>query len=423
MSKYAGYFKGNEILPIPEILQKMEPRIISLVVTDLKTRRLVGLKKEGFEDLLRKAGVPCRYYCRRSFATWDVLLPSREQAAKIASNHITTKFFLLQPEYLGTRRIRVTVCNVPAFITGEELAAFFSAYGRVEEINLLRSAAGTAYGDYVFRLCFNSEGFQAIPEVIVSKERQMILVVEGRRPRCWSSKQVGHIAKFCPKKDQQNSAATTAATATTTNTVTTATISSEPSTDKESGQAQLKKDEEGWTEVTRKKRKSPKRGEDKPATTSPVKNAEPASTPAFIPASVTEPIPAHITEHPVLPAAKASANKKPKAKTTTETPMETSTNLKRRRNSGEVASKKMCSGPSHPKDPLEGPSNAFPQSQPLPQQVPLQPPFSSPPPPPPPQHAPPKQQSPQTPQPLQPPQLLQQIEPFQCHHKLLYHFP
>ena len=67
VGKYANYFKGNEILPIPELLQKLEPRIVSLVVTDLKTRRLVGQKKEGFEDLLRKAGVPCQYFCR-SFA-------------------------------------------------------------------------------------------------------------------------------------------------------------------------------------------------------------------------------------------------------------------------------------------------------------------------------------------------------------------
>ena len=65
VGKYADYFKGNEILPIPEILQKIEPRIVSLVVTDLKSRRLVGLKKEGFEDLLRKAGVPCQYFCER----------------------------------------------------------------------------------------------------------------------------------------------------------------------------------------------------------------------------------------------------------------------------------------------------------------------------------------------------------------------
>ena len=193
MGKYANYFKGNEILPIPELLQKLEPRIVSLVVTDLKTRWLVGLKKEGFEDLLRKAGVPCQYFCRRSFATWDVLLLSSDQAAKVASSNIMTKFFRLQPEYLGTRTIRVTICNIPAFLTGEVLAAFLSSYGSVEEITLLRSAAGTAYGDYVFRMCLTQEGFQAIPETIVSRERQMMVVVEGRRPRCWSCKQLGHI--------------------------------------------------------------------------------------------------------------------------------------------------------------------------------------------------------------------------------------
>ena len=161
MGKYADYFKGNKNLPIPEILQKLEPRIMSLVVTDLKTRWLVGLKS-GWEELLQKAGVPCQYFCRRSFATWDVLLPSEEHAAKPASNHITTKFFKLQLEYLGTRR--VTVCNVPAFITVEVLAAFLSAYGQVEEIILLRSAARTAYGDYVFQLCLTREGFRTSPK-------------------------------------------------------------------------------------------------------------------------------------------------------------------------------------------------------------------------------------------------------------------
>ena len=201
MGKYADYFKGNEILPIPGILQKIEPRIVSLVVTDLKSRRLVGLKKEGFEDFLRKAGVSCQYFCRKSFATWDVLLPSSDQSAKVASSNINTKFFRLQPEYLGTRWIRVTLCNVPAFITVEVLVAFLSTYGRVEEINLLRSAAGTAYGDYVFRMCLTREGFQTIPETIVSRDMQMMVIVEDRRPCCWSCKQLGNISKFCPPKD------------------------------------------------------------------------------------------------------------------------------------------------------------------------------------------------------------------------------
>ena len=43
------------------------------------------------------------------YATWVVLLPTKEQAAKLAESSITSKFFRLQLEYMGTRRIRVTL--------------------------------------------------------------------------------------------------------------------------------------------------------------------------------------------------------------------------------------------------------------------------------------------------------------------------
>ena len=51
--KYANYFKEGEILPIPELVEAVEPKTLSFVVTDLKTKRLAGLKKETFEDLLK----------------------------------------------------------------------------------------------------------------------------------------------------------------------------------------------------------------------------------------------------------------------------------------------------------------------------------------------------------------------------------
>ena len=215
VEKYAKYFKGNEILPIPELVEKLTPRILSLVVSDLKTKKLVGLKRETFEELLKKVGIPCQYFCRKSFATWDVLLPTEDQAAKLAANNVTTKYFRLQPEYRGTCRLRVTICNVPAHITGEVLAAYLSSHGQVEELNLLRTPTGTAYGDYAFRLCLTRDGFKAIPEILISGDRQMIVMVEGQRPRCWSCKQIGHISKFCPDKPE-NTVAATAPTASTT---------------------------------------------------------------------------------------------------------------------------------------------------------------------------------------------------------------
>ena len=262
VEKYAKYFKGNEILPIPELVEKLTPRTLSLVVSDLKTKKLVGLKRETFEELVKKAGIPCQYFCRKSFATWDVLLPTEDQAAKLAANNISTKYFRLQPEYRGTRRLRVTICNVPAHITGEVLAAYLSSYGQVEDFNLLRSPAGTAYRDYAFRLCLTRDGFKAIPETLISGDRQMIVMVEGRRPRCWSCKQIGHISKFCPEKPENSTAAAAAAAvtaATTTASKTASTTTTAAAQDP--GQAQPKtSDQEGWTEVTRKRRGPPKQG-------------------------------------------------------------------------------------------------------------------------------------------------------------------
>ena len=246
VGRFAKYFKGNEILPIPEIADKIIPRVLSLVVSDLKTKRLVGLTKEVFEELLRKAGIPCQYFCRKSFATWDVLLPTEKQAAKTAETDIITKHFRLQPEYKGTHRLRVTVCNVPAIITGEVLAAYLSAYGHVEEFSLLRSPAGTAYGDYAFRLCLTRDGFKAIPETLICGDRQMMVMVEGRRPRCWGCKQVGHIAKFCPQRPANKEKASTTTTTTTTKDVaaTTITINKEAEA-KGPGQVQPKNNQEG----------------------------------------------------------------------------------------------------------------------------------------------------------------------------------
>ena len=126
--KYAQYFQGNRILPIPESVEAVQPKTLSLIVIDIKTRRLAGLKKDKFEELLKAAGIPARYFYRCSFATWDILLPSEELATKLARNSsITTKYYRLQPEYMSRRRIKVTVCNVPIQLSGDVLAVFLNA--------------------------------------------------------------------------------------------------------------------------------------------------------------------------------------------------------------------------------------------------------------------------------------------------------
>ena len=148
-AKYEQYFQGNRILPIPELITIVENKTLSFIVTDIKTRRLAGIRKETFKELLRVAGIPAKYFCRRSFATWDVLLPLEELAVKLASSTITSKHFWLQPEYMGRRRVKVTVCNVPIQLSADVIAAYLTEYGNVENVIKAKSTSGTAYGDHV----------------------------------------------------------------------------------------------------------------------------------------------------------------------------------------------------------------------------------------------------------------------------------
>ena len=104
---------------------------------------------------------------------------------------------------MRTRRIRVTVFKIPVGLPADMIASYLSAYDLVEEVEQFRASAGTAHEDHVYRLCLNKEEFQAIPDTLFFKERQMMVVVEVRQPHCWKCKQVGHLAKACLQKKTQ----------------------------------------------------------------------------------------------------------------------------------------------------------------------------------------------------------------------------
>ena len=122
------------------------------------------------------ASIRCRYFCRYSFATWNILLPMEEQAAKLASSDITTKFFWLQLKYIRTLRICITLCNVLVDFTEHVLTSFLRTYRCTEEVTPLRAILGMAYEDYTFWICFKRDGFQVIPDTINFKDHQLIVV-------------------------------------------------------------------------------------------------------------------------------------------------------------------------------------------------------------------------------------------------------
>ena len=249
VTKYAEYFKENEILPIPELIEAVEPKTLSFVVTDLRTRRLAGLKKEAFEELLKTAGIPGKYFYRRSFATWDVLLPTEEIAQKLATSNM---HFRLQPEYKGQRRIEVTVCNVSMQLNRDVIAAYLSSYSGVEDYTQITSSHGTAYGDFSFTMILDRGGFNSIPHTIAYRNTTMTVIVEGRKPLCWNCKQLGHFSRSCPQK--ATTIATNKMTTTTNNTTETTTITEAKTKNNPETEVEPDKDE-GWTLVKGGKKK------------------------------------------------------------------------------------------------------------------------------------------------------------------------
>ena len=320
---------------------------------------------------MHPADIPGHYFCRRSFGTCDVLLQTKEQAAKLTESCITTKFFRLQLEYMGTQRICAPFCNVPANLPGEVVASFLSAYGRVEEMAQLRATAGAAHRDYAFRLCLDREGFQAIPDTLYFQDRQMMVVVEGRRPRCRNCKQVGHLGKICPQKAADTTQQLKESGTNTTNTSYTTNATSEA---ENNATLEATSTDNEWMQVKRReKREEPPKALVKPNTLAPKEIASMSktkkSTTSFSsdpkdpfnrdPLQTQEtPSAASQETHPTATPKKATSQIQ-RQPTSKKTPMDTSQNLKRRRESGESQAKNLCKNTPKPQ-PQNNPSKINP---------------------------------------------------------------
>lgn len=72
----------------------------------------------------------------------------RHEAKELAGNILTTKSIQLQTEYMGTRRMIITVYGVPLDITVDHVKAFFANFGQVRDIIHILSKVGVPTGDF-----------------------------------------------------------------------------------------------------------------------------------------------------------------------------------------------------------------------------------------------------------------------------------
>ena len=138
------------------------------MVTDQRTKRLAGLKKETLKEILKLKTSQVNIFTEGALLLGIFCFPQRKQQ-KLASCNTTTRFFRLQPEYRGKRRIKVIVCNVWMQMSGDVLTAYLSIYGGVEQITQITSNSRMAYVDYAFIMCLDRRGFNNTPHIIKTR--------------------------------------------------------------------------------------------------------------------------------------------------------------------------------------------------------------------------------------------------------------
>lgn len=75
---FEGTFKENEFLTIPEALEAVNTRLIALLTSDVKSRKLTGVSRETMVEVLKTLKIYPKVLARRTNALWDILLPTEQ---------------------------------------------------------------------------------------------------------------------------------------------------------------------------------------------------------------------------------------------------------------------------------------------------------------------------------------------------------
>lgn len=87
---------------------------------------------------------------------------------------------------MGTHRTKIRIYGVTMDISVDYVGAFFAKYAQVGDAVRALSKTGVATGDFGFLVTLHRKGFLNIPNTLTGRVRNMFLIVEVRRPLCWS---------------------------------------------------------------------------------------------------------------------------------------------------------------------------------------------------------------------------------------------
>ena len=192
------------LVDLPE-LRDIEQKMVSVFVVDKKSKRVVRSTKDVVLKLLTGFGAKIINIVKGSgFVAWDVLLPSKEECVKLMRRDLHTRDYFLRVEYLGTRKTKVAVFEVPWGVSGESIGKFLMKYGEI-----VGYSSDRLRGEWRYDMLLGDEAFSSIPNFLdIDHGRKLLpIYVTGRKPRCWVCGETGHLAATCVGKEAPKSPA------------------------------------------------------------------------------------------------------------------------------------------------------------------------------------------------------------------------
>lgn len=121
---------------------------------------------------------------RRSNAMWDILLGISEEAKVLTGSTLTTKSVRAQNGMFGHPENQ------------DHTSRGALGYRKSPYRNLL-FLLRIATGEVLRNVTLTRKCFMDVPDILMCRVRNILIIVEGRRPHCWTT---GHLSKLCSGK-------------------------------------------------------------------------------------------------------------------------------------------------------------------------------------------------------------------------------
>lgn len=187
--RYRVFIYRNKLLTIPSTSEAVVTRTNSLLNTNVKSRKLIGVIRVVMDESLKSHNRGAKFWTKNQ----------RHVAAKtLVTSILTTKSVKLQTECMSTHMTRVTLHMAPL---PRQFGAFILKYGTVVFVPPLIRKEGFATGYYLLQVMVTRKSFIDILDPLNFWERPIFVSADGRKSHLWTYVTHGHLSMACQRRN------------------------------------------------------------------------------------------------------------------------------------------------------------------------------------------------------------------------------